>query len=113
MKHKTRLRWLGAVAAYLFVAGCATALREDAGAVTLPAELPGACALSVIPDEAANMRLPFQIVHGRVYVEAQVNGTGRISLPLIQAPADWAAPMPASPPRLALRLRAACRTAMA
>lgn len=76
MINKTRLRWLGAVPAYMFVAGCATPLREDAGAVTLPAELPGACALSAIPDEAADMRLPFQIVHGRVYVEAQVNGTG-------------------------------------
>lgn len=76
MIHKTKRRWLGAVPACLLAAGCATAPREEVAAATLPAELPGACALTVFPDEDADMRLPFEIVHGRVYVQAQVNGTG-------------------------------------
>lgn len=76
MTQKSILRWLGAIPAYLIAAGCTTPPRADDAALTLPAELPGACALSIIPDGAADMRLPFEIVHGRVYVEAQVNGTG-------------------------------------
>lgn len=76
MKNESKLHWLGAVPACLLAASCATPHRGENTAVTLQAELPGVCALSVIPDEAADMRLPFEIVHGRVYVQAQVNGTG-------------------------------------
>jgi len=54
----------------LLTTGCANANYTAAG------PLPGACALSRIPDAEVDMRLPFEIVHGRVYVQARVNGTG-------------------------------------
>jgi len=61
---------LAAVPALLLAAGCAHAPDAAAGPV------PGACTLSRIPEAEADMRLPFEIVHGRVYVQARVNGTG-------------------------------------
>ena len=76
MTQKSKLNWLGAIPASLLAAGCATPPGGDDTSVMLQADLPGACAVSAFPDDAADMRLPFEIVHGRVYVQALVNGTG-------------------------------------
>jgi len=61
---------LAVLPALLVTSGCAHA------GDTAAAPVPGACVLSRLPDAEADMRLPFQIVHGRVYVQARVNGTG-------------------------------------
>jgi len=42
----------------------------------LPLKVPDACALVQVPDPDADLQLPFQIVHGRVYAQASVNGQG-------------------------------------
>ena len=52
-----------------------TALAASARATT-PAAEPPACAVPAIAESEADIRVPFDIVQGRVYVEARVNGEG-------------------------------------
>jgi hypothetical protein len=68
--YSRRSTLLAAMPALLLAAGCAHAPDAAAGPVL------NACTLSRIPEAEADMRLPFEIVRGRVYVQARVNGTG-------------------------------------
>lgn len=72
MRPGNNLRKFGAallLAGTAISAACAHDLPEMAAA-------PAACDLVHTPDPDAVMRLPFEIVHGRVYTQASVNGQG-------------------------------------
>ena len=60
----------------LLSAGCANAPDHPAARTGGLPGVPDACAMADLPDEDTVMRLPFEIVHGRVYVQAHVNGAG-------------------------------------
>lgn len=73
-QHSCRRVLAASVPALLLELGCAHASASASASAASP--VPSACALADIPDTEADMRLPFEIVHGRVYVQARVNGTG-------------------------------------
>lgn len=58
-------------------AGClAACLLAAAPATSAHAQAPAACAVATNMQTDASMRVPFEIVDGRVYVQARVNGGG-------------------------------------
>lgn len=64
----------------------ATALGTSAPA---PASEPRACAAPAIAEGDADIRVPFEIVRGRVYVEARVNGGGPYRFAVDTGASGW------------------------
>lgn len=54
----------------------AVAARADAGAKAAAAGAPNACLLALAPPAQFALQLPFELVDGRIYVQARVNGAG-------------------------------------
>ncbi len=56
---------------------------------TPPAAEPPVCAVPVIPQSDIDIRVPFDIVHGRVYLEARVNGEGPFRFAVDTGASGW------------------------
>lgn len=53
------------------------------------ASVPDACKLADAPGEAFEMRVPFDVVDGRIYVEARVNGQGPFRFAVDTGASGW------------------------
>lgn len=62
-----------ALAAAVWSAGCASVPAQSAPVRSAPEQ---ACRVAELSRETALMRIPFEIVHGRVYIQVRVNGRG-------------------------------------